>query len=143
MPTRGGRVLTSDKRSSMNVRVDTALTPEARVRLTKRSYRHAALAIAAAGLAAGPLYVPTLANASPVAPITAATADAAAGLSAMLVARSAGTYINASGRMVITVTDAKAAAAVRAAGAVPMLVKHSAAELASATATLTRTAEIP
>jgi streptogrisin D len=70
-------------------------------------------------------------------------ADAAAGLSAKLGDRSAGSYLDASGKSVITVTDAAAADTVRAAGAVPKLVRHSAAQLASSTAALDSSARIP
>jgi streptogrisin D len=64
-------------------------------------------------------------------------------LSTSLGARSAGTYLDADGRMTVTVTDAAAAKAVTAAGGVPKLVTRSAAELASVTATLDRTVTTP
>jgi streptogrisin D len=109
------------------------------VRLT-RSFRRAALTVAATGLVAGTLLAPSLAQAASARPMSA---DAAAGLSATLGDRSAGSYLDASGKSVITVTDAAAADTVRAAGAVPKLVKHSAAQLASSTAVLDSTARIP
>jgi streptogrisin D len=109
------------------------------VRLT-RSFRRAALTIAATGLVAGTLLVPSLAQAASASPMSA---DAATGLSAKLGDRSAGSYLDTSGKSVITVTDAAAADTVRAAGAVPKLVRHSAAQLASSTAALDSSARIP
>jgi streptogrisin D len=53
-------------------------------------------------------------------------------------ARAAGTYLDASGKMVIAVTDANAASAVRAAGAVPKMVAHSSAQLAQVSAEMYR-----
>ena len=64
-------------------------------------------------------------------------------LATTLGARSAGTYLDASGRMTVTVTDAAAARAVTAAGGVPKLVTRSSAELATASATLDRTVSTP
>jgi streptogrisin D len=114
------------------------------VRLIRSSFRRAALTVAATGLVAGTLLVPTLANAASASPMTEANADAAAGLSARLGDRSAGSYLDAaSGRMVVTVTDADAAQTVRAAGAVARLVAHSSAQLASAITALDGTASIP
>jgi streptogrisin D len=110
------------------------------VRLTRSSFRRAALTAAATGLVAGVLLAPSFAQAASASPMSA---NAAAGLSARLGDRSAGSYLDASGRSVVTVTDAAAADTVRAAGAVPKLVKHSAAQLASSTAALDSTARIP
>jgi streptogrisin D len=113
------------------------------VRLTRSPFR-AALAIAAAAVIGGVLFAPSIAQAAPARSMTAADADAAAGLSAKLGDRSAGSYLDAtSGKMVVTVTDAAAAQTVRAAGAVPKMVRHSSAQLAGATAALDRTARIP
>jgi streptogrisin D len=75
------------------------------------------------------------------APLT--NADTAAKLSERLGDRSAGTYLDASGRMVVTVTDEAAARQVRAAGGIAQLVKRGAAELNRATAELERSAKIP
>jgi streptogrisin D len=115
------------------------------VRLTRSPLRRTALAIAATGLVAGALFAPSLAHAATVSPtMTLANADAAAGLSATLGDRSAGSYLDASsGKMVVTVTDSAAAQTVRTAGAVPRLVAHSSAQLAGATAALDSTARIP
>ena len=44
-------------------------------------------------------------------------------------ARSAGSYLDAAGKLVVNVTDADAAAAVRASGATPRLVSRSTAQL--------------
>ncbi|MER6596746.1 S1 family peptidase, partial [Micromonospora purpureochromogenes] len=69
--------------------------------------------------------------------------DAAAGLADRLGDRAAGTYADASGAMVVAVTDAAAARQVRAAGATPKLVTRGAATLKAATAELERSAKIP
>jgi streptogrisin D len=113
------------------------------VRTTNLSVRHVALAVAVGGLAIGALFVPALARASTVAPMMLANSDTATSLEATLGARSAGTYVDASGRMVITVTDAAAADTVRASGAVPKMVKRGSAQLASVTSTLNSAARIP
>src|SRR5262245_55761972 len=94
---------------------DPLLTSEARVRLTRSPLRRAALSAAAAGLVAGVLLVPSIARAA-AAPMSLANAGAAETLVAELGARSAGHYVDASGRMVVTVTDQSAAGTVRAAG---------------------------
>ncbi|WP_412539132.1 S1 family peptidase [Longispora sp. K20-0274] len=70
-------------------------------------------------------------------------AEATDSLAASLGDRSAGTYVDANGRMVVTVTDADAAAAVYRAGALPQIVSHSGAQLAAATDQLNREARIP
>jgi streptogrisin D len=73
----------------------------------------------------------------------AASADRAASLSADLGSRSAGSYLDlATGKQVVTVTDAAAAAAVRKAGAVPKLVSRGADQLAAITDTLGKFASI-
>jgi streptogrisin D len=113
------------------------------VKLTRPSIRRVTLTIAAAGLGAATLLAPTIAGAASTGTMTAANADAAAGLSARLGDRSAGTYLDDNGKMVVTVTDSATADAVRAAGATPKLVAHSAAQLAGATAELDRSAKIP
>jgi streptogrisin D len=59
-------------------------------------------------------------------------------------ARSAGSYLDrASGRLVVTVTNAADANAVRAAGAVPKSVTRSGTDLSRVTANLGRTAKVP
>ncbi|MDO3704176.1 S1 family peptidase [Micromonospora sp. C28SCA-DRY-2] len=108
------------------------------MRPTRSSLRRAATVAAAGALVAGSL-LGAPAQAAPA----AATPDAAAGLAERLGDRSAGTYADASGKMVVTVTDAAAARQVRAAGATPKLVTRGAAELARATSELESSAKIP
>ncbi|MEV4543637.1 S1 family peptidase [Micromonospora echinaurantiaca] len=108
------------------------------MRPTRSSLRRAVTVAAAGALVAGSL-LGAPAQAAPA----AATPDAAAGLAERLGDRSAGTYADASGKMVVTVTDAAAAREVRAAGATPKLVTRGAAELARATAELENGAKIP
>src|SRR2546430_1890928 len=98
-----------------------------RMRLTRSPSRRAAMILAAGGLIVGMQFVPALANAAP----TSISSDSAATLAGQLGARSAGAYFDAASKQtVITVTDAAAASAVRAAGAVPRFVTHSSAQLA-------------
>src|SRR2546429_6232954 len=100
-----------------------------------RLTRSPALILAATGLLAGALALPAVANAAP----TPMPADSASSLADRLGARAAGTYLDASsGKMVISVTDADAASAVRAAGAVPKMVTHSSTQLARLSADLYR-----
>ncbi|MFI5487152.1 S1 family peptidase [Micromonospora echinaurantiaca] len=108
------------------------------MRPTRSSLRRAVTVAAAGALVAGSL-LGAPAQAAPA----AATPDAAAGLAERLGDRSAGTYADASGKMVVTVTDAAAAREVRAAGATPKLVTRGATELARATAELENGAKIP
>ncbi|KIR61187.1 MULTISPECIES: S1 family peptidase [Micromonospora] len=97
-----------------------------------------AVSVAAAGTLVATALIGAPAQAAP-----AASPDAAATLAERLGDRSAGTYADASGRMVVTVTDAAAARQVRASGAIAKLVKRGAAELDRATAELERSAKIP
>ncbi|MFI6164006.1 S1 family peptidase [Micromonospora haikouensis] len=97
-----------------------------------------AVSVAAAGT-----LVATALIGAPVQAAPAASPDAAATLAERLGDRSAGTYADASGKMVVTVTDAAAARQVRASGAIAKLVKRGAAELDRATAELERSAKIP
>jgi len=111
------------------------------VRLHLTPYRRtAAMVVAAsAALLAGALSVPG-SGAAATPGVDAATA---AGIADRLGAHSAGSYLDpASGRMVVTVTDSAAASAVRAAGAVPRLVAHSAAQLATAVTRLDSSARV-
>ncbi|GAB1516896.1 alpha-lytic protease prodomain-containing protein [Actinophytocola sp. KF-1] len=90
--------------------------------------RAAIAALAAAGIAA---MAPGFATAAPL------SAHAAQDLAGSLGdARTAGVYVDATGRTVVTVTDAAAAAAVRAAGATPRIVERSAAQLGRLMTTL-------
>ncbi|MGK5676958.1 S1 family peptidase [Micromonospora sp. URMC 106] len=108
------------------------------MRPTRSSLRRAATIAAAGALVAGSL-IGAPAQAAPA----FASPDAAAGLAERLGDRSAGAYADASGKMVVTVTDAAAARQVSAAGATPKIVKRGANELARATAELDRSAKIP
>ncbi|WP_339154000.1 S1 family peptidase [Actinomadura luteofluorescens] len=116
--------------------------------------RGAAAATAAAGLAATALAAAPAANATLDAPGGRATTPAdtapadtggvAAKLAQRLGDRSAGAYVDqATGNLVVTVTDAKAAQAVRAAGAVPKSVTRSGADLKKVMAALKRDATVP
>jgi streptogrisin D len=102
------------------------------------SIRRATLTSAATALFVAIALAPSSATAAP-----SASAEKASSLSARLGARSAGTYVDSTGRQVVTVTDAQAAAAVRRAGAVPQLVKHGSDQLNAAIAQLDRFARIP
>ncbi|MEH0824186.1 MULTISPECIES: S1 family peptidase [unclassified Micromonospora] len=106
------------------------------MRPTRSIWRRAAAA-AASGVLMVTALVGTPAHAAPASPETAAT------LVATLGERSAGSYLDASGNMVVTVTDAAAARQVAAAGATPRMVARGPAELRRATAELERTAKIP
>jgi streptogrisin D len=70
-------------------------------------------------------------------------AHLASTLSASLGDRSAGSYLDGKGELVVAVTDEASAQAVRAAGAEPRFVARSAATLRSGVAELTRSATIP
>lgn len=108
--------------------------------------RTAAAGAAMAALTAAALTLPSAHAASP-APGRLSSPQAselARQISADLGADSAGTYYDAgSGRLVVGVLDEGAAARVRAAGAEPRTVRHSAAELASAQRALKSDASIP
>ncbi|MBQ1073893.1 alpha-lytic protease prodomain-containing protein [Micromonospora sp. C31] len=108
------------------------------MRPTRSSLRRAAVVAAAGAMVAGSL-IGAPAQAAP----SFASPDAAAGLAERLGDRSAGTYADANGKMVVTVTDALAARQVSAAGATPKIVKRGASELARATSELDRSAKIP
>ncbi|PWR16229.1 serine protease [Micromonospora sicca] len=109
------------------------------MRPTRSSLRRAVTVAVAGTLVAGSL----LAAPAQAAPASPASPDAAAGLAAQLGDRAAGTYADASGKMVVAVTDDAAARQVRAAGATPKLVARGAAELNRATVELERSAKIP
>ncbi|MEV4489308.1 S1 family peptidase [Micromonospora coxensis] len=109
------------------------------MRPTRSSLRHAAAVAMAGTLVAGAL----LGAPAQAAPASPASPDAAAGLADRLGDRAAGTYADASGKMVVAVTDAAAARQVRAAGATPKIVTRGADLLNAATAELERSAKIP
>jgi streptogrisin D len=89
----------------------------------------------ALGLAVVAALAAPAAQAAPAAPSAAAPAAAAdvqsVALAKALGAKSVGSYVDATGKLVVNVTDQASAATVRAAGATPKLVAHSAARLAS------------
>jgi streptogrisin D len=98
-----------------------------------------------AALLAGPAAGAAPSSASVAGPVGDGTAAAgtATTLASRLGGRSAGSYLDSAGRLVVTVTDVTAATTVRAAGATPRQVTRSAADLAAATARLDRTARVP
>ncbi|MGA8116028.1 MAG: S1 family peptidase [Actinocatenispora sp.] len=110
------------------------------MRLTRSSFRRAA--VAAVAVAAGALVVGVPAQGAP-APSAKAQAATADSLATQLGDRTAGSYRDASGRMVVTVTDASAARTVSAAGLTAKVVKHSATELRGVTNALDASAKIP
>jgi streptogrisin D len=111
------------------------------VRPTRTSVRTGAVGVAIAALAAGTLLIAPSTQAAPAA-ASAASPDGAVALAAQLGARSAGAYQNAAGQMVVTVTDAAAAAQVRSAGATAQLVKHGSAALNGAMKALDKSARV-
>jgi streptogrisin D len=114
------------------------------VRLTRSTLGRSAL-VGAAAVLIGALLNPSGADAKATAAVASGlqAASVATTLAADLGASSAGSYLDGSGALVVNVSDSAAADKVRAAGAVPKLVTRSAAQLAAATAELTRTASIP
>ena len=108
------------------------------MRPTRSLIRRAAVTFAAGTLVACAL----IAAPAQAAPTTTASPDAASALAERLGDRSAGSFADASGRMVVTVTDQAAANEVRAAGAAPKLVTRSSAVLDQAKAELGRSARI-
>ena len=105
------------------------------MRLTRSSLRLAALTFAAAGLVVGSSFTPAFASAN------LSTLNAQA-LATQLGDRTAGSYLNESGQLVITVTDSAAAKSVEAAGGVARYVSHSAARLNAVTSDLNSNAKI-
>ncbi|MFE9102017.1 S1 family peptidase [Actinomadura geliboluensis] len=103
----------------------------------------AAVTTAAAGLVAATLAAAPAASASPAAPAApAAPGTLATSLAHQLGSQSAGSYLKG-GQLVVTVTGAQAAQAVRAAGAVPQTVSRSGADLNKVMAALKREATVP
>ena len=98
---------------------------------------------AAAVAVAGTLVTGSLLGAPAQAAPTALSPDAAATLVEKLGARAAGTYADASGKMIVTVTDTATARQVRDAGAIPKIVARGADKLNAATSELERSAKIP
>jgi streptogrisin D len=110
------------------------------MRLTTSTLRRAAAGSAAAGLLVGALLAPGTAQAAPGGSLTGGAAATA--LADRLGDRTAGVYLDATGRVVATVTDAAAAREVRAAGAIARTVGRDAADLARITAALDASARI-
>ncbi|MFA1551819.1 S1 family peptidase [Actinomadura chokoriensis] len=100
----------------------------------------AAAITAAAGLVAATLAAAPAASAGTAAP--AAPGTLAASLASRLGAGTAGSYLKG-GKLVVTVTSAQSAQAVRAAGAVPQTVARSGADLTKVMAALKREATVP
>ncbi|NES13450.1 MULTISPECIES: S1 family peptidase [Micromonospora] len=109
------------------------------MRPTRSSLRRAAAIAVAGTLVTGSL----LGAPAQAAPASPASPDAAAALATRLGDRAAGTYADASGKMIVAVTDAAAARQVRAAGATAKIVTRGADQLRAATAELERSAKIP
>lgn len=105
--------------------------------LFRRTALTGALGLAVAGALAAPA-----AQAAPAAPSAApasATADVqSVNLAKALGSNSLGSYVDSSGKLVVNVTDAASAATVRASGATPKFVAHSAAQLASVQASIAK-----
>jgi streptogrisin D len=113
------------------------------VRLTRSTLGRSAL-VGAAAVLIGSLLNPSGAQAKAAAIANGLqAASVATTLAADLGSSTAGSYIDGSGALVVTVTDAAAADKVRQAGAVPKMVARSAAQLAATTDQLTKTASIP
>ncbi|MFD1085073.1 S1 family peptidase [Micromonospora andamanensis] len=104
-----------------------------------RSMLRRVVTVAAAGTLVGGLLAGAPAQAAPA----SVSPDAAAALADRLGDRAAGAYADATGKMVVAVTDVVAARQVAAAGATPKVVKRGAKELNRATAELDRSAAIP
>jgi streptogrisin D len=103
--------------------------------LFRRTALTGALGLAVAGALAAPA-----AQAAPAAPSATVSADVqSVNLARTLGANSLGSYVDSSGKLVVNVTDQASAATVRASGATPRFVAHSAAQLAGVQASFTRT----
>lgn len=119
-----------------------------KIRPTRKGGVAAAVTLAASGLVASALATAPAAGASPgaaAAPAAAADQGAvAAKLADRLGSRTAGAYVDRTTReLVVTVTDAEAAQAVRAAGAVPRTVARGGDDLNRVMAALKRDATVP
>lgn len=116
------------------------------MKITKRRVLVAAVTTASSGLVAGTLAIAPTASAKPAATAVPAAAaapgDVATTLARQLGARSAGSYLK-DGKLVVTVTDAESARAVRAAGAVPRSVSRNGSYLKKVMGALQRDATVP
>jgi streptogrisin D len=105
--------------------------------LFRRTALTGALGLAVAGALAAP--AAQAAPAAPSAAPAAVTADVqSVSLAKALGSNSLGSYVDSSGKLVVNVTDAASAATVRASGATPKFVAHSAAQLASVQASIAK-----
>jgi streptogrisin D len=105
--------------------------------LFRRTALTGALGLAVAGALAAP--AAQAAPAAPSAAPAAATADVqSVNLAKALGSNSLGSYVDSSGKLVVNVTDAASAATVRASGATPKFVAHSAAQLAGVQASIAK-----
>lgn len=108
------------------------------MRIFNSTMHRGAGALAVGLLVSGLLGAPASAAAS-----AASVSALSSRLATTLGERSAGSYVDDSGVLVVTVTDAATAAAVRASGATPRYVAHSGAVLAKADATLSASLTVP
>nr|WP_179836009.1 S1 family peptidase [Actinomadura citrea] len=138
--------MTRDLRRAIRAR---PIPPGGTVKIRPTRVRGAAATVAASGLVATALVAVPAANATLDAPgggvtTRSDTGGVAAKLAQRLGDRSAGAYVDQATRnLVVTVTDAKAAQAVRAAGAVPKSVARSGSDLKKVMAALKRDATVP
>ncbi|WP_430783490.1 S1 family peptidase [Actinoplanes sp. G11-F43] len=95
------------------------------------------------GLAVGVLVASGLASSPASAAPIAADPSLAISLDSKLGSRDAGSYVDASGKVVVNVTDAATAAEVKAAGATPRYVTRSGATLAAADSSLKTNLKTP
>jgi streptogrisin D len=102
--------------------------------LSRRTALAGALGLAVAGALAAPA-----AQAAPTAAPAAVSADVqSASLASTLGSRTAGSYVDSAGKLVVNVTDEATAATVRASGATPKFVARSGAQLAAVEAALAK-----
>ncbi|HST67488.1 MAG TPA: S1 family peptidase [Mycobacteriales bacterium] len=101
--------------------------------LFRRTALTGALGLAVAGALAAPA-----AQAAPAAPAAVNADVQSVNLAKALGADSLGSYVDSSGKLVVNVTDQASAATVRASGATPKFVAHSAAQLASVQASIAK-----
>jgi streptogrisin D len=95
------------------------------------------------GLLVGSAFAASPAAAAPSGDTSAATTALATKLAETLGSRTAGSYVDASGKLVVTVTDQATADTVRASGATAKFVARSGATLAAADASLKATLRTP
>lgn len=108
--------------------------------MLNRKLRRPIVGLAACVLV-GSAFVASPASAAPAggADPSFAPSALASRIDSQLGAKTAGSYVNSAGKVVVDVTDATTAASVTAAGAIPRYVAHSGAALAAADSTLKAT----